>query len=47
VFGSGEYAARGHVRPFPYRSNVMSEVVNPSFAIFAKVRNGRCHYVQL
>jgi uncharacterized protein len=44
VFGSGEYAAM--FGRFRYRSNVMSKVVNCPFAIFAKVRNGRCHYLQ-
>ena len=44
VFGSGEYAAM--FGRFRYRSNVMSKVVNSPFAVFAKVRNGRCHYLQ-
>jgi uncharacterized protein len=44
VFGSGEYPAM--FGRFRYRSEVMSKVVNSPFAVFAKVKDGRCHYLQ-
>ena len=44
VFGSGKYAAMfGH---FTYRSTVMSKLVTTPFAIFAKVKDRRCYYLQ-
>jgi len=44
VFGSGEYAAM--FGRFTYRSTVMSRLVTTPFAIFAKVGDGRCYYLQ-
>jgi len=44
VFGVGEYAAM--FGRFTYRSTVMSKLVTTPFAIFAKVREGRCYYLQ-
>jgi uncharacterized protein len=44
VFGWDEYAAM--FGRFSYRSTVMSKVVNSPFAVFAKVRDGRCYYLQ-
>ena len=44
VFGVDEYAAMfGH---FTYRSAVMCKLVTTPFAIFAKIKNGRCYYLQ-
>lgn len=43
-FGSGEYAAV--FGRFRYRSRVLSKIVDTPFAVFAKVRDGRCHYLQ-
>jgi uncharacterized protein len=44
VFGSGEYAAA--FGRFRYRSAVMGKIVNSPFAVFAKVKDGRCYYLQ-
>jgi uncharacterized protein len=44
VFGSGEYAAM--FGRFTYRSTVMSKLVTTPFAVFAKVKDGRCYYLQ-
>jgi uncharacterized protein len=44
LFGSGEHAAM--FGKFSYRSRVLGKVVNTPFAVFAKVRNGRCFYLQ-
>jgi uncharacterized protein len=44
VFGSGECAAM--FGRFTYRSTVMSKLVTTPFAIFAKVKDGRCYYLQ-
>jgi uncharacterized protein len=44
VFGSGEHAAM--FGRFSYRSTVVSKIVNSPFAVFAKVKDGRCHYLQ-
>jgi hypothetical protein len=44
VFGSGEHAAM--FGRFSYRSTAMSKVVNSPFTVFAKVKDGRCHYLQ-
>lgn len=44
LFGTDEYAAL--FGRFRYRSRVMSQVVDTPFAVFAKVRDGRCHYLQ-
>jgi uncharacterized protein len=44
VFGSGENAAM--FGRFTYRSTVMSKLVTTPFAIFAKVKDGRCYYLQ-
>lgn len=44
LFGSGEHAAL--FGRFRYRSRVMSRVVETPFAVFAKVRDGRCFYLQ-
>jgi uncharacterized protein len=44
VFGSGEYAAM--FGRFTYRSRVMSKLVSSPFAVFAKVKDGRCHFLQ-
>ena len=44
VFGSGKYAAM--FGRFTYRSVVMSKLVTSPFAVFAKVREGRCYYLQ-
>ncbi len=44
VFGSGEHAAM--FGRFTYRSVVMSKLVTSPFAVFAKVREGRCYYLQ-
>jgi uncharacterized protein len=44
VFGSGENAAM--FGRFAYRSTVMSKLVTTPFAIFAKVKDGRCYYLQ-
>ena len=42
AFGSGEYAAM--FGRFTYRSTVM--LVTTPFAVFAKVKDGRCYYLQ-
>jgi ketosteroid isomerase-like protein len=44
VFGSGEFAAM--FGRFSYKSTVMGKVVTTPFAVFAKVRDGRCYYLQ-
>jgi uncharacterized protein len=44
VFGSGEYAAM--FGRFTYRSTVMKKLVTTPFAVFAKVRDGSCYYLQ-
>ncbi len=44
VFGAGEHAAM--FGRFTYRSVVMAKLVTSPFAVFAKVREGRCHYLQ-
>ena len=44
VFGSGEYAAM--FGRFSYQSTVMGKGVTTPFAVFAKVREGRCYYLQ-
>ena len=44
VFGSGEYAAV--FGRFSYRSVVIGKVVTSPFAVFAKVKEGRCYYLQ-
>ena len=44
VFGEGEHAAM--FGRFRYRSTVMSREVTSPFAVFAKVREGRCYYLQ-
>ena len=44
VFGSGEHAAM--FGRFTYRSRVMSKFVTTPFAVFAKVKDGRCHFLQ-
>ncbi len=44
VFGSGEYAAM--FGRFTYRSVVMSKLVTSPFAVFAKVKEARCYYLQ-
>jgi ketosteroid isomerase-like protein len=44
VFGEGEHAAA--FGRFRYRSAVMSKGVDSPFAVFAKVKDGRCHYLQ-
>jgi uncharacterized protein len=31
---------------FSYRSTVMSKVVNSPFAMFAKMKDGRCYHLQ-
>jgi ketosteroid isomerase-like protein len=44
AFGSGEYAAV--FGRFTYRSTVMKKQVTSPFAVFAKVKDGRCYYLQ-
>jgi uncharacterized protein len=44
VFGSGECAAM--FGRFTYRSRVMSKLVTTPFAVFAKVKDERCYYLQ-
>ena len=44
LFGAGEHAAM--FGRFSYRSRVLSKRVDSPFAVFAKVRDGRCHYLQ-
>jgi uncharacterized protein len=44
VFGSGEHAAM--FGRFTYRSTVMQQLVTTPFAVFAKVKDGRCYYLQ-
>ena len=44
AFGSGEYAAM--FGRFTYRSTVMKKLVTTPFAVFAKVKDGRCYYLQ-
>jgi uncharacterized protein len=44
VFGSGECAAM--FGRFTYRSTVMKKLVTSPFAVFAKVKGGRCYYLQ-
>jgi hypothetical protein len=44
VFGSGEYAAM--FGRFTYRSTIMQKLVTTPFAVFAKVKDGRCYYLQ-
>ena len=44
VFGSGEYAAM--FGRFIYRSTIMKKLVTTPFAVFAKVKEGRCYYLQ-
>ena len=44
AFGSGESAAM--FGRFTYRSTVMKKLVTTPFAVFAKVKDGRCYYLQ-
>jgi hypothetical protein len=44
LFGEGDYAAM--FGRFSYRSRVMLRVVSTPFAVFAKVKRGRCYYLQ-
>jgi uncharacterized protein len=44
VFGSDECAAM--FGQFTYRSTVLSKVVTTPFAVFARVKNGLCFYLQ-
>jgi uncharacterized protein len=44
LFGSDRYAAM--FGRFTYRSTVLSKLVTTPFAVFAKVEEGRCHYLQ-
>jgi ketosteroid isomerase-like protein len=44
VFGSGEFAAM--FGRFTYRSTVLSKLVTSPFAVFARVKDGRCFYLQ-
>ena len=44
LFGSGEHVAMFGC--FTYKSFVLGKVVTSPFAIFAKVANGRCTYLQ-
>ena len=44
LFGAGENAAM--FGRFSYRSRVMAKVVTSPFAVFAKVKDGRCYYLQ-
>jgi uncharacterized protein len=44
LFGSGEHAAM--FGRFTYRSRVLGKLVTTPFAIFAKVVNGKCTYLQ-
>jgi ketosteroid isomerase-like protein len=44
LFGSGEHVAM--FGRFTYKSIVLGKVVTSPFAIFAKVANGRCTYLQ-
>jgi hypothetical protein len=44
VFGSGEHAAM--FGRFTYRSRLMRKLVTTPFAVFAKVKDGRCYYLQ-
>jgi uncharacterized protein len=44
LFGSGDYAAM--FGRFTYRSTVLSRIVTTPFAVFAKVEQGRCTYLQ-
>ena len=44
VFCSGEYAAV--FGRFTYRSKGMSKLVTTPFAVFAKVKDGRCYFLQ-
>jgi uncharacterized protein len=44
LFGSAEYAAM--FGRFTYKSTVLSKVVTSPFAVFAKVKDGRCSYLQ-
>ena len=44
LFGSGENAAM--FGRFTYKSTVLSKVVTTPFAVFAKVTDGRCTYLQ-
>jgi uncharacterized protein len=44
LFGSGEDAAM--FGRFTYKSTVLGKVVTSPFAVFARVKGGRCHYLQ-
>jgi uncharacterized protein len=44
LFGSGEYAAM--FGRFTYRSRVVGKLATTPFAVFARVVNGRCIYLQ-
>jgi uncharacterized protein len=44
VFGAGEFAAM--FGRFTYRSTAMGKLVTSPFAVFAKVKDGRCYYLQ-
>ncbi len=44
LFGSGECAAM--FGRFTYRSRVLAKTVTSPFAVFAKVRDGRCFHLQ-
>jgi uncharacterized protein len=44
AFGSDEYAAI--FGRMTYKSTVMGKLVTSPFAVFAKVRNGLCYYMQ-
>jgi uncharacterized protein len=44
LFGSDEFAAM--FGRFTYRSSVLGKVVTSPFAVFAKVADGRCTYLQ-
>ena len=44
LFGSGEHAAM--FGRFTYRSRVLGKLVTTPFAVFAKVVNGKCTYLQ-
>jgi len=45
LFGSDEYAAM--FGRFTYKSTVLSKVVTSPFAVFAKVEQGMCTYLQV
>ena len=44
LFGTGEFAAM--FGRFSYRSRMLGKVVNTPFALFARVKEGRCFYLQ-